>query len=35
MYWGREEMYTRFCWGNLRERDQFEDRGVGGRILIK
>ena len=28
-------MYTRFWWDNLRERDHFEDRGVGGRIIIK
>jgi hypothetical protein len=34
-YWGRGEMCTRFWWGNLRERDHFEDRGVGGRIILK
>jgi len=34
-YWGRGKMYTRLSWGNPRERDQFEDRGTGGRIIIK
>jgi len=34
-YWGRAEMYARFSWGNVRERDHFEDRGAGGRIIIK
>jgi len=31
----REEVRTRFRWGNLRERDQLEDSDVGGRIIIK
>jgi hypothetical protein len=25
------EIYTGFCWGNQRERDHLEDRGVDGR----
>ena len=27
-------MCTRFWWGNLRERDHFEDPGVDGRIIL-
>jgi len=34
-YWGRGEMYAKFWWDNLREKDHFEDRGVGGKIIIK
>jgi len=26
--WGREEVYTGFWWGNLRERDHLGDPGV-------
>jgi hypothetical protein len=29
------EMYIRFWWGNLRERDKMEDLGVDGRIILK
>jgi len=25
---------TRFCWGNLRERDHLEHTGVDGRIIL-
>ena len=32
---GRGEAYTRFCWGNLRERDHFGDPGVDGRIILR
>jgi hypothetical protein len=33
--WGREEVYTGFWWGNLRERVQLEDPGVDGRIILR
>jgi len=29
------EVYTGLCWGNLRERDQLEDPGVDGRIILR
>jgi len=32
---GREEVHTRFWWGNLRERDHFEDLGIDGGIILK
>ena len=32
--WGTAEVYTGFWWGNLRERDHLEDRGVDGRIIL-
>jgi len=32
---GRGEVYTGFWWGNLRERDHLEDRGVDGRIMLR
>jgi len=32
---GKEEMYTRFWWRNLRERDNLEDPGVDGRIILR
>jgi hypothetical protein len=31
--WERGQVYTRFLWGNLRERDHLKDQGVDGRIL--
>jgi hypothetical protein len=31
---GREEEHTVFWWGNLRERDDLEDPGVNGRIIL-
>jgi hypothetical protein len=33
--WGREEVYTRLWWGNMKERDHLENRGVDGRIILK
>jgi hypothetical protein len=30
-----DEVRTRFWWGNLRERDPLEERGVDGRIILK
>jgi len=33
--WEREEEYTGFWWGNLREQDHLEDRGVDGRIILR
>ena len=32
---GREEAYTGFWWGNLRESDHLIDRGIDGRIILK
>ena len=31
---GRGEVYTRFWWGNLRETDHLEDRGVDGKKIL-
>ena len=31
----RGEVYVGFWWGNLRERDLFEDAGVDGRIILR
>jgi hypothetical protein len=28
-------VYTRFWWGNLRERDHFEDQGLDGMIILR
>jgi len=33
--WGRDEVYTVFWWGNLRERDHLEDPGVDGSIILR
>jgi hypothetical protein len=33
--WGREGAYIGFGWGNLRERDHLEDRGIDGRIILR
>ena len=32
---GREEVYTGFLWGNLREKDHLEDTDVGRRIILR
>jgi len=29
------EIYTRFWWGNLRERDRLVDLGIGERMILK
>jgi len=34
MYGERGEVHTGFWWGNLRERNQLEDPGVDGRIIL-
>ena len=33
--WRRGEMYTRFWFGNLRERDHLEDPNVDGMVIIR
>jgi len=33
--WGRAEVYTGFWWGNLRERNNLQDPGVDGRIILR
>ena len=32
---GRRKVYTGFWWGTLRERDNLEDPGVDGRIILR
>ena len=32
---GKGEMYIGFWWGNVRERDHFEDPGVDRRIILR
>jgi hypothetical protein len=32
---GRGEVHTGFLWGGLRERDDLEDSGLDGRIILK
>jgi hypothetical protein len=32
---GRREVYTGFCWGNLRESGYLEGPGVDGRIILR
>jgi len=32
---GREEVYTGFGWGNLKERDHLGDPGLDGRIILR
>jgi hypothetical protein len=33
--WERGELCTGFWWGNLRERDQWGDPDVDGRIILR
>jgi len=33
--WGREKIYTSFGWENLRERDQLENPGVDGKVILR
>jgi len=33
--WETGEVYTRFRWGDLLERDYLEDSGIDGRIILK
>jgi hypothetical protein len=33
--WRRGDVYTRFWWGNLGERDRLEDPDVDGRIILR
>jgi len=35
MVGARREVYTGFCWGNLKERDSLEDPGIDRRIILK
>jgi hypothetical protein len=32
---GRIEVHRGFRWGNLRDGDHLEDRGINGRIILK
>jgi len=32
---GRGEAYTRFWWGNLREREHLGDPGIDGKIVLR
>ena len=32
--WRKGEVYTRFWWGNLMERDHWGDQDVDGRIIL-
>jgi hypothetical protein len=32
---GKEEVYTAFWWGKLRERDHLEGSDVDGRIILR
>jgi hypothetical protein len=32
---GRGKIYSSFGWGNLRERDQLENPGVDGKVILR
>jgi hypothetical protein len=32
---GRARVLNEFWWGNMKEIDSWEDRGVGGKIILK
>jgi hypothetical protein len=32
---GRGEVHTGFCCGNMNEKDNLEDRGVDGRMILR
>jgi hypothetical protein len=32
---GKRKMHTGFWWGNMNQRDHFEDLGLFGRIIYK
>jgi hypothetical protein len=32
--WGKGEAYTEIWWGNLRERDNWRDPGLNGRVIL-
>jgi len=33
--YGRGEIHTEFCWGNLKKRDSFVDLGIYSRVVLK
>ena len=35
MFWGTGEVYTKFWWGNLSERDHLENPGLDGSTILK
>ena len=35
MVGAHREVYTGFCWGNLKERDNLEDPGIDKGIILK